>query len=125
MEKDYKHWEKEKKLIPIMIAMYCKGNHKKIRKENGLNRKELCPECEALKEYALFRLEKCPFKKNKGFCSYCKIHCYKPEYKEQIKNVMKYSGPRMLFNHPIFACSHVVGVIKHKKQVKKENKEKK
>ncbi len=125
MAKDYKHWEQEKKLIPVMIAKYCRGNHKHERKEKGLKHNELCPECEALKEYALFRLEKCPFKKNKGFCSYCKIHCYKPEYKEQIRKVMKYSGHRMIFSHPIFSFSHVVGVIKHKRQVKKANKEQK
>lgn len=122
MSKEYEHWETEKKLIPIMIRMYCRVNHKKERKEQGIKRKELCPKCQDLANYAAFRLEKCPFKKNKGFCSYCKIHCYKPEYRVEMKKVMKYSGPRMLFTHPIFAMSHVVGVIKHKKEVKKQQK---
>ena len=66
-----------------------------------------------------FRLSKCPFKVNKKFCSFCKIHCYKPEMRERIKAVMKYSGPRMLFTHPIFAVSHVLQMIKYKKQLKK------
>lgn len=35
MAKEYKHWKKEKELIPLMIRMYCKGNYKQERKEEG------------------------------------------------------------------------------------------
>lgn len=107
-----KAWEKEKKLIPVMIRKFCRGKHKT---------KEVCEECRQLTEYALFRLEKCPFKVNKKFCSFCKIHCYKPEMRERIKAVMKYSGPRMLVSHPVFAMSHVVQMIKYKKVAKKSD----
>jgi hypothetical protein len=113
--KQLKKWKKERRLIPVMIKKYCKGVHKS-------KRGELCDGCKALTEYALFRLEKCPFKVNKQFCSFCKIHCYKPEYREEIKKVMKYSGPRMLFTHPIFAISHVVQMIKFKRKQRKEEK---
>lgn len=61
--KELKAWEKEKKLIPMMIKKYCHGKH-------GTRGEELCEECRALTEYALFRLEKCPFKVNKKFCSF-------------------------------------------------------
>lgn len=110
-----KAWKKEKKLIPVMIGKYCKGKHRAERKAQGVRRKETCADCRELTEYALFRLEKCPFKQNKKFCSVCKIHCYKPQMREKIKRVMKYSGPRMLFSHPIYAISHVVQMIKYKK----------
>ena len=40
-----------------------------------------------------------------------------------MKEVMKYSGPRMLLTHPIFAMSHVTAMIKHKKQLKKQSKQ--
>lgn len=112
MKNELKAWEKEKKLIPVMIKKYCRGKHK-------TKGKEICAECSELTEYALFRLSKCPFKVNKKFCSFCKIHCYKPEMREKIKAVMKYAGPRMLFTHPIFAVSHVLQMIKYKKQLKK------
>jgi hypothetical protein len=115
--KQLKKWEKETRLIPVMIKKYCKGVHK-------TKRGELCENCKALTDYALFRLEKCPFKVNKQFCSFCKIHCYKPEYREEIKKVMKYSGPRMLCSHPIFAISHVVQMIKFKKKLKGSGVEK-
>ena len=115
--KELKSWEKEKKLIPVMIKKYCHGEHK--TKGEGL-----CEECRQLTEYALFRLEKCPFKVNKQFCSFCKIHCYKPEMREKIKDVMRWAGPRMIFTHPIFAFKHVFQMIKYKKKLKKEEKAK-
>ena len=108
-EKQLKHWKQEKELIPVMIRMYCHGNH-------GTKGKEVCEKCRDLTEYAEFRLDKCPFKVDKKFCSFCKIHCYKPEYKDQIKAVMKYSGPRMITTHPVFAISHVIQMLKYKKQ---------
>lgn len=118
MNREFKHWETEKKRIPGMIRMYCRGNHGERRKEEGVGRGEMCSNCRALAEYALFRLEKCPFKKNKEFCSYCKIHCYRPEYRAEMKEVMRYSGPRMIVSHPIFALSHVAAMIKHKRALK-------
>lgn len=113
--KEYKHWNQENKYIPKMIEIYCHGKHK-------TKGHTLCPECQELNEYALFRLSKCPFKKNKGFCSFCKIHCYKPDMKVKIKDVMKYSGPRMLFVNPVFAISHVTQMLKYKRGLKKQAK---
>ena len=115
--KELKAWEKERKLIPVMIRKYCHGRH-------GTKGEALCEECRALTEYALFRLEKCPFKVNKKFCSFCKIHCYKPDMREKIKDVMKWAGPRMIFTHPIFAMKHVFQMISHKRKLRKEAKAK-
>ena len=74
--KELKAWEREKKLIPVMIKKYCHCKHG--------TKEEACEECKALTEYALFRLEKCPFKVNKKFCSFCRIHCYKPDMRERM-----------------------------------------
>ena len=115
--KELKAWEKEKKLIPVMIRMYCHGKHK-------AKGEELCEECRQLTEYALLRLEKCPFKVNKKFCSFCKIHCYKPDMREKIKDVMKWAGPRMIFTHPVFAFKHVFQMISYKRKLRKEAKAK-
>jgi len=123
MGKELAAWEKEKKLIPVMIKKYCRGKHKVELKAQDVKRGEVCSECRELTGYALLRLEKCPFKADKKFCSFCKIHCYKPEMLERIKAVMKYSGPRMLPSHPIFAISHIVQTIKYKKSLKKREAE--
>lgn len=91
--------EREKKLVSQMILLYCRKKHK---------RKTLCEECRALDEYARMKSEKCPFMETKTFCSNCKVHCYKPEMREKIREVMRFSGPRMIFHHPITAVRHVI-----------------
>ena len=83
-----------------MIAIYCKKNHG----TKGV----LCPECTELEVYARQRSDKCPFMETKTFCSNCKVHCYQPEMREKIRAVMRFSGPRMLFVHPVMAIRHVI-----------------
>jgi hypothetical protein len=91
---------KEKKIVKLMIQIYSEGHDKKPLNENQ--------KMQELLDYAYFRLDKCPFKDNKKFCSKCKVHCYKPEMRQQIKNVMRYAGPRMLFKHPILLFKHML-----------------
>lgn len=111
---EFKKWEKEKKLIPKMILIFCRSKHKIKRKFEGVSGNEICEDCKKLRDYALLRLEKCPFKENKQFCNFCKIHCYNPDMREKIKNVMKFVGPRLLLSHPFFTISHALQLIKHK-----------
>ncbi|MBL7188755.1 MAG: nitrous oxide-stimulated promoter family protein [Phycisphaerae bacterium] len=96
-----KKLEKEQKTIAAMIRIFCRANH-------GTARKTLCPECNYLLDYAKERLDKCPFGENKGACSKCRIHCYKPGMREQVTEVMRYSGPRMLKKHPLLAIDHLL-----------------
>lgn len=104
--------KKELKVSFLMIDLYCKKKHK--------IKKRTCEECSKLKEYVSFKLSKCPFGENKTFCSNCKIHCYQKEMRERIKEVMRFSGPRMIFYHPILAIRHL---IESKKEKKKNGKE--
>lgn len=87
-----------------MVALYCKKNH---------HHACLCPDCQVLYEYALARMEKCPRKAEKTFCSSCPVHCYKPEMRHKIRQVMRYAGPRMLIYAPGLALSHVWDTIRH------------
>lgn len=90
--------EKEIETVRLMINLYCRDDHG--GKEN------LCPDCNALFDYVRQRLEKCPLKEKKPKCSKCTVHCYKPTMREKIKAVMRYSGPRMLYRHPILTGKH-------------------
>lgn len=83
-----------------MIRLYCRY------KEGN---KTLCPSCFALQEYALARLDRCPFGDNKGACRDCRIHCYKPEMQKRIRQVMRYAGPRMILRYPLDAIRHLIG----------------
>lgn len=90
----------EKKTVAIMIGMYCRGNN---NASVGL-----CPDCAALLAYAQARLAACPFGENKKACGKCSVHCYKPDMREKIAKVMRYSGPRMLPAHPFLAIRHLL-----------------
>lgn len=39
-----------------------------------------------------------------------------------MKEIMKYSGPRMIFSHPFFALSHVVEKVIYKRKLKNMSK---
>ena len=114
MQKDLlRKREREKELVSQMIALYCKKKHR--------GRKELCKECEELMTYARMRSDKCPFMEMKTFCSNCRVHCYQPAMREKIKEVMRFSGPRLIFTHPIIAIKHVIETKKEKNRLDKES----
>ncbi len=96
---EHPRMRREKKTIEAMVHIYCKAHHD--------TQDDLCPECTEFFEYAQMRLDNCPFQENKTTCGKCRIHCYKPDMKQKVKVVMRYSGPRMLLHHPILALHHV------------------
>ena len=100
--------KREKEMVSDMILLYCRTQHKSLRKTTGLGKTDLCPECADLEAYARMRSDKCPFMETKTFCSNCRVHCYKPDMRERIRVVMHFSGPRMLFVHPVAAIRHVI-----------------
>lgn len=103
---------REKKTLSAMISMYCRGRHK----TGG----RLCYECRQLLQYATERLDKCPFGIDKGPCSQCEIHCYKPEMRKRIREVMRYAGPRMPAKHPVLAIDHLIKKLRHKSPDKRQ-----
>lgn len=94
------HIEREKRVVEMMIRLYC-------RKKEG--KKTLCEGCRILIQYAHARLEHCPFGEEKTSCKHCLVHCYKPEMREKMRQVMRFAGPRMLFYHPVIALRHLIG----------------
>ena len=90
---------REGKTVATMIGLYCHDQH-----DAGYG---LCEQCQELQDYALQRLQGCPFQEGKTTCAKCPVHCYKPEMREHIRSVMRYAGPRMLYTHPIMALQHV------------------
>lgn len=81
-----------------MVEIYCR------HKEGNA---ELCAECRQLLDYACERIDRCPLGEKKTTCRLCTIHCYKPQMREQVRTVMRYSGPRMLFYSPVAALQHL------------------
>lgn len=100
--------EREKRMVSQMIALYCRKKHH--------TRGDLCPQCAALDAYAKMRADKCPFMETKTFCSNCRIHCYKPDMRAKIREVMRFAGPRMILHHPVAAIRHVVETKKEQRR---------
>ncbi|NIV30593.1 MAG: nitrous oxide-stimulated promoter family protein [Anaerolineae bacterium] len=75
--------ELERRVLKSFIRVFCRNHH-------GAGQ-ELCTDCADLQAYALKRLERCPYDP-KPKCKKCPTHCYRPDYRMRIKEVMKYSG---------------------------------
>lgn len=100
MEKDSSKFKGDAKTLEAMLFIYCRDKHG----SSG----PLCAECREFLEYAMARLLKCPFGEDKPTCAKCTVHCYKPDMRAHARDVMKYSGPRMLTAHPVLAVRHLV-----------------
>lgn len=84
----------------VMIEIFCRERHG--------NKRELCPSCEGLWQYCLGRIERCPFYPDKPTCKNCKIHCYSAARRQEIQEVMRIAGPRMMWRAPVLALLHIL-----------------
>ena len=103
MKINYNRLDRENKTVQTMISMYCRQHHD--------SKTALCDECYDLALYASQRIGKCPYGYDKPTCTNCVIHCYKPEMREKIRQVMRFAGPRMIINHPFLAIMHMIDAV--------------
>ena len=120
--------EIEKRTVAAMIALYCRGKghgvYSDVSASKTLSSKRttsssspfLCPECSELLHYAHRRLERCRLGEEKPSCTRCPVHCYRKDMRERIRQVMRYSGPRMLLYDPIMAIRHLWDFLRSKFQ---------
>ncbi len=104
--KDSQRIAREKKTVKIMIGIYCTAHHG--------NASGICGECAGLYDYAVRRTDKCPFKERKPVCGRCQVHCHKPEMREKMRAVMRYSGPKILLSHPVLGVMHIIDRFRYK-----------
>ena len=90
--------DREKETVDKMIGLYCR--HK-------LKRDTPTEEFKELMDYAHKQLDRCKFGDDKPACKRCPIHCYKPEMREKIRMVMRWTGPRMLIYNPMMFIRHL------------------
>jgi hypothetical protein len=90
---------REKRTISAMIDIYCREQHHKDT---------LCEECQELLDYAQLRIDRCMFGQDKPACKVCPVHCYSPKMREKVKEIMKFSGPKMIYKHPVMAIMHIM-----------------
>ena len=84
----------EKLLVSEMIALYCRKNHHTAKGS-------LCPQCQALHDYALQRIERCPFMETKTFFAPpAKYTATSPKCVSRSAPLCDGADPRMLFVTP-------------------------
>jgi hypothetical protein len=92
--------KREHDTLRCMTGIYCAHHHAQGKTGS-------CPECAELLAYAEKRLEKCPYGPQKPTCARCPVHCYKKLQREQVREIMRFAGPRMTLRHPWRALQHV------------------
>jgi hypothetical protein len=94
----------EKRTIDAMLGVYCRDIHG--------TRDELCASCSRFRDYAHRRLDACPFQEEKPVCNRCEVHCYSRSMREQVREVMRYAGPRMALRHPWLSLLHLLDKLR-------------
>lgn len=90
---------REKATVEKMIHLYCEKKH---NPSDTL----LCTECQSLLQYSHQKLGKCQYGEDKPSCRKCPVHCYSPTMRDEIRTVMRFSGPRLVFRAPAVWIRH-------------------
>ena len=89
---------REWRTMTAMVEIFCHDHHHPAE--------ELCAGCRQFLDYANLRLERCHFGAEKPVCAKCPVHCYQRERREQVRTIMRYAGPRMVWRHPVLSLHH-------------------
>ncbi|MBN2822093.1 MAG: nitrous oxide-stimulated promoter family protein [Coriobacteriia bacterium] len=123
---------KDTRLLGDFTVIYCKGVHPDAARTPlvsdgaalgvyGKKPPVVCERCAELLVYAEKRRAFCP-KDPKPFCSHCDTHCYKPDMREYMREVMRYAGPRSMWHgHAVDGVKHLLEGRKHKKEMRRTN----
>lgn len=95
-----KQIEKDLKVIGRFTEVWCIGHRHLDRQPvsipGGSVVLQLCPECAEFFAYALQKRQNCPLEAEKPSCKQCRIHCYAAEQRAKVKQIMAWSGRRMI-----------------------------
>lgn len=106
------------KTLARFIGMYCDGRHRDVPRQSvelkthdvvGVYGKPLvlCEACRKLLTHAFVKRSHCPMDP-KPMCKKCPDHCYAPVYREQIREVMRYSGRKLLLSGRVDYLVHLL-----------------
>jgi hypothetical protein len=106
------------KLLADFIHLYCRQRHAdadrhavrlKTHDVEALCRRpiRLCASCRRLLTHAFVKRTRCPLEP-KPACKRCPTHCYAPAYRAQIREVMKYSGRRLVLRGRLDYLYHLL-----------------
>lgn len=106
------------KTLALFIEIYCRGRHSDSEKAPAElphfdvakiagKQIHLCPDCLKLLHHAFVKRTHCPMDP-KPMCKHCPNHCYAPAYRQQIREVMKYSGRKLVMSGRVDYLLHLL-----------------
>lgn len=133
--------DNEKIVFIAMSKIFCSAKHKNLDKkdkiflsnttlfENEISQKInkfskiypnwrgvwLCKDCLNLALLAQIHIQQCARIQDKSFCHLCPKNCYSKRHLKQISTMMKFSGKRILFYHPLLALKYIFFIVKSKR----------
>ena len=96
------------KTLVEFIALYCAHKHPDSERQLVVNKQHditaiagspvlLCDPCSKLLLHSFVKRSNCPMEP-KPACKHCPDHCYHPDYRARIREVMRYSGRKMVLS---------------------------
>ncbi len=106
------------KTLLTFVSIFCKHQHD-AEPKTRLSLKthdidalagravHLCPQCSRLATHALIKRTNCPMAP-KPSCKSCPVHCYHATFREEMKEVMRFSGRKLLFSGRLDYLLHLL-----------------
>ncbi len=96
---------KDLRVLARFTAVYCKAHHpsEKLPLDSevpGVASLEVgtypvCASCRDFLYYAIERRLRCPLEP-KPICKHCPVHCYRPDYRQKVREIMRFSGKYLM-----------------------------
>lgn len=93
----------DERTLRRMHHLFCRNFHNSQRL-----RSPLCQSCKSLLDYSLKQTDACKWKKLGRLCSNCNVHCFEESKRQEILQVMKFAGPRLLLTNPFLAIRYLL-----------------
>lgn len=105
------------KTLAKFVEIYCRNQHEGARKTRlhlktdgletlSVGAVDLCPTCSKLLAHALMKRARCSLDP-KPMCKRCPTPCYQPQYRASIRDVMKYSGRKLVLSGRLDYLRHL------------------
>lgn len=106
------------KTLATFIRIYCDNHHDGQPRQEAAFRTHdvravagrpvvLCRDCSKLLQHAFVKRSMCPMDP-KPACKHCPKHCYHPAYRQKIREVMKYSGRKLVLSGRLDYLFHLL-----------------
>jgi hypothetical protein len=110
--------DRDLKTLALFIGVFCRHQHRDAERSpvqigphdvSAITGRPvvLCRACAKLLSHAFVKRSHCPMDP-KPACKRCPSHCYHPSYRTQIRQVMKYSGRRLLLTGRLHYLFHLL-----------------